>query len=387
MPPRTTTWPLEPHTVGKHKVLEGYMQAWLPIMTITNDRVLFVDAFAGPGEYSKGEPGSPVIALDAFISHRARGKMRCEIKYLFIEKEPSRSVHLKGVLEGRRHLLPNNCTYEVINSTFDETLTGVLDTIELQRRQLAPAFVMIDPFGVSGTPMKTIARILANPKSEVYISFMYAWINRFKDNPSIEPHLDELFGCTEWRQGRWIDDDARRKRFFYDLYTRQLKSKGAEHVIHFELYEGERLVYAIFFGTGSAVGCDKMKEAIWNVSPFGDYRFRGGSLGQLTLGEAVVDFTPLVNELQSKFRLQDWQDIESVQHFMKSDATLFCSRHLRHTLNEMESRGDIWVRRPKGKGGGTGTYEGQQLGFSLGDVAQEGRANRNFPSGTTILFH
>ena len=53
MPPRTTTWPLELHTRGKHMVLEHYMGAWLPIMTRWNGRVLFIDAFAGPGEYSR----------------------------------------------------------------------------------------------------------------------------------------------------------------------------------------------------------------------------------------------------------------------------------------------------------------------------------------------
>ena len=33
MPPRTTTWPLEQHTRGKHMVLKNYMGAWLPILT------------------------------------------------------------------------------------------------------------------------------------------------------------------------------------------------------------------------------------------------------------------------------------------------------------------------------------------------------------------
>ena len=44
---------LDPHTQGKHLVLQYYMQAWLPIMTTWNGRVLFIDAFAGPGEYTR----------------------------------------------------------------------------------------------------------------------------------------------------------------------------------------------------------------------------------------------------------------------------------------------------------------------------------------------
>ena len=117
MPPRTTKWPLEPHTLGKHKVLENYMQAWLPIMTKWNERVLFIDAFAGPGEYERGERGSPVIALQAFINHNARMGMRKDIHFLFIEKKKERYDHLGRVLEDFKSELPRNCKYSVINST------------------------------------------------------------------------------------------------------------------------------------------------------------------------------------------------------------------------------------------------------------------------------
>ena len=50
-------WPLEPHTTGKHLVLRAYLNAWLPILSSGNSRVLFIDGFAGPGEYAGGEEG------------------------------------------------------------------------------------------------------------------------------------------------------------------------------------------------------------------------------------------------------------------------------------------------------------------------------------------
>ena len=246
MPPNSTTWELEPHTRGKHLVLESYMQAWLPIMTRWNGRVLFIDAFAGPGEYSGGEPGSPVIALRALMDHQALNRIRGEVNYLFIEKEESRSEHLKGVLAELEVQLPASCNYDVITSTFDEMLTDVLDHIDEQRTSLAPAFVMIDPFGVSETPMSVVARILDNPKSEVYISLMYEWINRFRNHANFESHLDDLFGCPDWRSGLDIAGSKRRRRFFYNLYKSQLKKNGAQYVVHFELYEGNRHVYTIF---------------------------------------------------------------------------------------------------------------------------------------------
>ena len=330
------------------------MQAWLPIMTKWNGRVLFIDAFAGPGEYSGGEPGSPVIALRALIEHRTRNQIRSQVNYMFIEKGEARSKHLEGILGDLKDQLPPNCNYKVINSTFDDTLTDVLDNINEQRANLAPAFVMIDPFGVSETPMQTVGRILDNPKSEVYISFMYESMNRFKEHPNFERHLDELFGCPEWRRGMDLADGRERKGFFYDLYRSQLKKNGARYVVHFELYEGERLVYAIFFGTKNLDGCDKMKQAIWTVTPFGDFKFRGSQVGQLTLGLAVVDFKPLERVLLEQFGSKGWQKIEDVEDFVKSDATDFHSSHLKvKTLKPMEANGKIEAKPGTRKRSGT----------------------------------
>ena len=345
MSPDGITWKLEPHTQGKHLVLRNYMEAWLPIMTRWNGRVLFIDGFAGPGEYDGGEPGSPIIALQALMEHRARNQMKSNISYLFIEKDADRCHHLREVLLRLDSDVPQNCTHHVFHSTFDETLTDVLDRIDEQNRRLAPSFVMIDPFGVSGTPMKTIARILGNPKSEVYISFMYEALNRFRDQPSFGPHLDDLFGCPDWKQGIDITDTKERKSFFFDLYKERLRASGAKYVLHFELYEGQRLVYAIFFGTQSLDGCDKMKQAIWKVVPFGDFKFRGSQLGQLTLGVDLVDFDILEKALHERFGPKGWVKVDEVEDFVKSDATEFHSSHLRiKTLKPMESRGAVEVK-------------------------------------------
>ena len=315
------------------------MDAWLPIMTRYNGRVLFIDAFAGPGEYTGGEAGSPVIALRALIDHNAR--MNGDINYVFIEKDASRYGHLKNVLENLENEIPDNCTYQVINSTFDETLTEALNRIDEQNQRLDPSFVMIDPFGVSGTPMETIGRILSNHKSEVYVSFMSRDINRFREHQNFERHLDDLFGCSDWRQGVNLPEGKERIAFFYDLYKSQLKAAGAEYVLHFELYEGNELVYAIFFGTGDLEGCDKMKQAIWKVAPFGDYRFRGGKIEQFALApDEMTDFTILAKEIHNEFGAEGWVPIEDVVNFVKSDATDFHSSHLKgKTLRPMEDRG------------------------------------------------
>jgi len=64
-----TIWDLEPHTAKKHEILRRSFEAWLPIMARYNGRVVYIDGFAGPGWYSKGEDGSPVVVLKAARDH------------------------------------------------------------------------------------------------------------------------------------------------------------------------------------------------------------------------------------------------------------------------------------------------------------------------------
>ena len=95
--PKETVWQLEPHTRAKHEILVAYLKAWFPILSHgSDDGVLYIDGFAGPGRYAKGEQGSPLLALEAAKQHRLSGKVR----FWFIEQDPERASH-----PGRLHLI------------------------------------------------------------------------------------------------------------------------------------------------------------------------------------------------------------------------------------------------------------------------------------------
>jgi len=325
-------------------VLRNYLNAWLPILGMTHDRIVFIDGFAGPGEYAGGEPGSPIIALRALKEHVAKARFSAEVKFVFVELEPDRAQHLTRLVEAEKKDLPGNCDALVVQGRFDATITTLLDDLESKMKTLAPSFLMVDPFGVSDTPMSIIQRVLRHLKSEVYISFMYEAINRFKNTPEFAPHLDALFGCPDWRQGMDIADPERKKDFYYSLYRNQLKQAGANQVLHFELYQGGRLVYAIFFGTKHLLGCDRMKQAIWKVAPFGDHAFRGTRTAQLGLDLEAVDPAALGNEIAAAFKRGEWIRVEDAKGFAQSDLTDYHSGHLKKALAHLETSGRMDIK-------------------------------------------
>jgi len=362
--PRKTLWKLDPHSQGKHLVLENYLNAWLPIISSWNQRILFIDGFSGPGIYEHGESGSPLIAINTFKDHENLKRSEFEIVFYFIEKDSKRKNYLSSLIDDMKPDLPGRFNIHTVEGEFNESMVAVLDDIDKQNKQLAPCLAMIDPFGVKDTPMSIIKRILNNRNSEVYISFMYEWINRFKEHDNFEGYLDELYGCKEWRQAIEIKSALDRKKYFFDLYKTQLRKAGATYVVHFELYEGKRLVYAIFFGTKSLTGCDKMKQAIWKVAPFGDFAFYGVNEEQFSLDLTSANFKPLIEQLSKEFKNKGWVFIKDVLNFVKSDKTGFHSSHVKtKALREMEKQGLIQINENTRKRKGS-FPDGTQLRFN-----------------------
>jgi three-Cys-motif partner protein len=54
VPPKQTVWKLDRHSAAKHYLLRRYLQAWLPIMSSWQGRLVLIDGFAGSGIYERG---------------------------------------------------------------------------------------------------------------------------------------------------------------------------------------------------------------------------------------------------------------------------------------------------------------------------------------------
>jgi three-Cys-motif partner protein len=333
-------WSLGVHTVGKHIVLRSYLQAWLPILGTWSGRIVFVDGFAGPGEYESGEEGSPVIALRAFLEHTAKNKITAEVVFVFIEADEQRAEHLRRTVAPLVGALPSNAKVEVTCAACAPTLDTVLDGLDASGAQLAPAFVMLDPFGVKDTPLRIVERLLRHQRSELFISFMWESINRWKATPEFEEHLDAMFGSPLWRAGLSMGNTEERKQYLHGLYEAQLRKAGARYVTHFELWTGGKHVYSIFFATKHSVGFDKMKQAIWRADRTGGYAFRG-SRGEQISFDVEPDLTTLLTQLRQKFGPVGWTTIEEIEDWARSDATAYHSGQVKEALRRLEDAGHV----------------------------------------------
>ncbi len=191
-----TIWALDPHGAAKHAILRRYLQAWIPILGSTHGRVVYIDGFAGPGTYTGGEDGSPIIALKAALDHASR--ISGEIAFLFIEADPKRKEVLDRCLGSLS--LSSNLRVQTHLGRCDETMNELLDELDKGGGKLAPTFAFLDPFGFSHTPLSLIQRLMKHPRCEVVITFMYEEVNRFLTQQDVPDHLDALFGSPTWRR-------------------------------------------------------------------------------------------------------------------------------------------------------------------------------------------
>lgn len=341
--PKTTLWAMDDHTRAKHEILRRYLEGWLPIMTSYNGRIIYLDGFAGPGEYDKGQPGSPLIAIDTFLNHTYSPVRTKEVQFFFIEQDHARYEHLKQLLA--RKVLPTTASCKIEEGLFDETMTELLNQLESQQLRLAPTFAFIDPFGYSHTPMSTIKKLMSHTSCEVLITFMYEEINRFlnADYTNKEAQYDALFGTTEWRTITQKAATAQERRDkLHSLYQDQLKKAAGIHYVRSFCMRNQHNAtdYFLFFGTNSLLGMEKMKQAMWKVDTSGTYEFSDFSNPYQPWLLSHADDSVLQHTLSNHFKGQT-VSVKAVRKYVITETPFY--KFKTEALKPLESAGKINV--------------------------------------------
>jgi three-Cys-motif partner protein len=341
----------------------------------TNDRIVYIDGFAGPGRYSQGEDGSPIIALKALLDHPRfqNADRRGEVVFLFIESDEERANALQEELTALKseRPFPQWLKYAVKPGEFNTRMTELLDELKQQRKQMAPTFAFIDPFGYKGLPLQTISRIVQNERCECLINFMYESFTRHagKSESWIQDEWDLLFGCHQWRDILSDPDPKRRFDKAVGLYHTQLiRQAKLCYVRTFAIKDrNNQPEYVLFFGTNNLKGLSQMKQAMWKADPqrgqvFSDWT----DVGQMVLLEPGQELG-LRDELQRKFRGHGYVKIEVITQFVLEETAYSEASHLKKkTLAPMEAESPplLEVQRPPQSQNRKGTYpEGTKIKF------------------------
>ena len=331
--PKQTVWAIEPHTAAKHVILSRYLAAWLPIISRGYPKLSYIDAFSGPGSYSGGEDGSPVIALKTMLDHKAA--IQAECYFDFVELKPDRAAALASAVARTQDELgrPANAHVVVHQGTFEEAFATIGP--RLKSEGTIPTFAFIDPFGWTGLPFSIVSELLRRPSTEVFINFMFEEINRFLEHPDQVRNFDYLFGSPDWRTCIRLSGPERNK-CLRDLYARKL-GENAKYVRYFEMRNKSNATdYFLFFATNSLLGLKKMKEAMWKVDQAGAFSFSDATNpNQMTLFASEPNYDQLRKLITDRFVGRS-VSVEKIEEFVVTETAFRETHYKKQVLQKIE---------------------------------------------------
>ena len=346
-------WKYREHTRVKHILMEKYLAAWIPILGKWNPKICYFDGFAGRGEYTDGTLGSPIIALKVAdkLSNYFE-KLLC----FFIEKDVGNFRNLEQVLEREKSNITNWQKIEIAkeNDEFADVIERIFENMEKEKSILVPSFFFVDPFGFGGIPFRIIQRILSNPKTEVFFTFMVRDMARFIEHPQLRKTFTGLFGTDEWKNVIQLSD---REKALIELYRKQLHDvAGVEYSWHFRICESEELrtLYYLIHATNNIKGHYIMKGIMFNQSALGSFAYLGpediSERSQMRLFN-VHDTGELKKYLLERFEAEilTYDDIqEKVCHPWYSEPP-YIDKHFRQALKELEKEPKVKIDRVTSK--------------------------------------
>jgi three-Cys-motif partner protein len=303
--------------------------------------ILYIDGFAGPGQYEGGEAGSPIIALDTALGFKP--PLTARIHFLFVEERMDRAEHLRQQVALRT--LPANFSVIVEGGITFETAFSNRYAHYIRQGRLVPTFAFIDPFGWTGAPFSLVKKILSNRSCEVFVNFMYEEINRFIGHPDQVANFNSFFGTEEWTRCASASEPRVRNRCLHDLYLQQLHTV-AKYVRSFEMSNARDVTdYYLFYATNELLGLKKMKEAMWKADETGEFRFSDATdPSQFILFEKAPQLPALRQRIVAKFSGKQ-VSVGDIEKFVLIE-TAFRESHYKGILKSLENDGALTALNP-----------------------------------------
>lgn len=270
----------KPRSVYKLQIYGGYLTVFARKLGrwIGPDKqhrhLWVVDGFAGAGVYEpdddgNAQDGSPLIAAKiARKIESAHPDNYDVVQCINVEKDVECFEKLRVNLAPWKHIS------ETLRGKFEDRVDEILAKIGDD-----PAFVLLDPFGLSGIEMKTVSKLLQRPgKTELLIHLsdrtFLRMAGHLKENGERQPvghkvaesklaALDEVMGTKLWRniwESLPEDIEAAWERTV-ELYLSQLKTQVKHaHQIRVRDDLGNRAAYRLIFCAESAHGVAFMSD-------------------------------------------------------------------------------------------------------------------------------
>jgi len=327
----------------KHALIREYLKGWFPKVGLWAGRILYIDTHAGRGRHLTGELGSPLVALRTFLehSHRERILERSEVRFVFIERDEDNLEALESELRGFCPL-PRNVAVGAYAGDCEEVLRAGLAALRDGRKQLAPSFVFVDPYGFK-IRYSLLRDFMSFQTVELFVNVMWRYLNmaftQASESAGMAQALDYTFDVVDWREAITADDHDTRAEQLLELIDNSVRCKWMTSVQM--LGANQTTNYVLAHLTNHKAGRDLMKQVMWKVCPSHDGVFvarKTDDPAQGVLLRIEPDLQPLAGLVLSALRTGPlrWKQF----HVMIRD-TSWLPKHVNQVIRELRRSGKI----------------------------------------------
>jgi hypothetical protein len=200
--------------------------------------------------------------------------------------------------------------------------------------------------------MKSLERLLAYPRAELFVNFMVYDIVRFWEHKRFEKDMIALFGTDEFKKVSNCTTPKQKYAFFVNLYSSCLLKAGAQYVMPFRVNtpsQGTRPRYYLIHASKDILALKTMKNNMAKVSD-APYRFEAIGLvtEQMSLFEDPdkVALRDRIEELCRNAQVE--VDYGALEDWAYANTT-GVAKTIKKALVELEHGGKVVIKRQPGQ--------------------------------------
>ncbi|MFG1832971.1 three-Cys-motif partner protein TcmP [Micromonospora chersina] len=329
-PPQDTLWRSQPRVLIKHQVYRHYLQCWMGKICRSFEQASIVDAFAGPGQYSDGPDGSPLVIAKTFLEHSAFSQFNT-LRFICNEKREDRREHLTRKMKE----LPPTPKLKFHSPEPAETADtfDVLDALAHSgSRKDIPTLWILDPFNLGGVPFELVRKCLRGSRDEVLITWFADEIYRFCEDPNKANAMTRHFGGDHWKGALSRMGETARKDALLAAYQEGLQALGLLTNAVSISSRNETARYSLVFATHNERGLECFNPVKWRLDPV-----KGSTINE-NRGMQQTDLfsgLPVVDELRTYLESLEGRAVPFVALAREAQRLGYLEKHLRATLDEL----------------------------------------------------
>jgi len=179
----------------KATIVAKYFWAWAKVITgaqkkyraSSEERIAYIDLFAGPGRYKDGAMSTPLLVLEKAIQESDL----CErLVVILNDKDESNTRSLEREINHLPGIQLLKHRPQVYNEEVGDRIVEML-----MEMRLVPTLFFVDPWGYKGLSLALINSVLKDWGCDLlFFFFNYNRINMGLGNVLVEAHMNALFG-------------------------------------------------------------------------------------------------------------------------------------------------------------------------------------------------